>query len=259
MRRYNLVFALLIIVLMSGCSTMNKLNPFPQHVYSSPSTNKATKSTTAYDPKTKPYKVLGVTYYPLKSASGYDEVGYASWYGSDFHGKKTATGEIYNMYGLTAAHKTLPLGTRVKVTNLANGRSAYLVVNDRGPFVRGRTIDLSYGAAKQLGSVNEGVIKVRITAVGTVPATVPAVNKTVVASASKAYHVRVGAYSQRSNAAKVHNQLKQAGYVYSRIRQVESNGRVLHVVQAGSYASRDQADRVLSRLKKAFPSSYITS
>lgn len=255
MRRFNLVFTLLVIVLMSGCSTMNKLNPFPQHVHSSPSSGKGTESPRAYAPKTKPYTVMGVRYYPLKSAHGYDEVGYASWYGSDFHGKKTATGDIYNMYAMTAAHKTLPLGTRVKVTNLSNGRSVYLTVNDRGPFVRGRTIDLSYGAAQKLGSVEKGVIKVRITAVGTAPA--PAGH--TVASASSRYHVRVGAYSDQRNAARVHQQLKQAGYVHSHIKRISSNGRTLHVVQAGTYASRHQADRVLDRLKRAFPSSYITS
>lgn len=233
---------------------MNKLNPFPQSVYSTPP-SQGTKSTRAYNPKTKPYTVMGVKYYPLKSAHGYDEIGYASWYGSDFHGKKTATGEIYNMYAMTAAHKTLPLGTRVKVTNLENGRSVYLLVNDRGPFVRGRDIDLSYGAAQKLGSVEKGVIKVRITAVGTAPA--PA-DRTIVAAADR-FHVRVGAYSDRSNAARVHQQLKQAGYKYSQIKRVRSNGRLLHVVQAGTYASRGQANRVLSRLKRAFPSSYITT
>ncbi len=234
---------------------MNKINPFPQHVYSTPGSSKGGKATRAYDPKTKPYKVMGVTYYPLKSAHGYDEIGYASWYGSDFHGKRTATGETYNMHALTAAHKTLPLGTRVKVTNLENGRSAYLVVNDRGPFVRGRIIDLSYGAARKLGSVDKGIIKVRITAVGTVPAP----SGTTVAAAAEKYHVRVGAYSNYSNAARVHQQLKQAGYVHSHIKRVNRNGRILHVVQAGTYASRYQADRVLSKLKKSFPSSYITT
>lgn len=250
MRRSTLIFFLLFIVIMSGCSIVNKVNPFPKHIHSTPASQKG-KSKRAYAPKTRPYTVMGVTYYPLKSAHGYSETGYASWYGRDFHGKKTATGEVYNMYAMTAAHKTLPLGTRIKVTNLGNRRSVYLVVNDRGPFVRGRILDLSYGAARKLGSVNEGVIKVHITAVGTAPAP----NTTV--AAADAFHVRVGAFANRNNAVRVHRQLQKAGYKHSRIRQVRRKGRTLHVVQAGSYASREQAQRVLKRLKRTFPSSYI--
>ena len=93
---------------------------------------------------------------------GWTEVGIASWYGKPFHGRLTANGERYNMYGISAAHKTLPLGTKVKVTRLDNGRSLVVRINDRGPFVQGRIIDLSYGAAKKLKMVQEGIVKVRI-------------------------------------------------------------------------------------------------
>jgi rare lipoprotein A len=88
--------------------------------------------------------------------------GVASWYGKDFHGKATASGEIYDMNGLSAAHRTLPLGTRVRVKNLENGREADLRINDRGPFVRGRILDCSYGAAKELGYAGQGLARVRI-------------------------------------------------------------------------------------------------
>lgn len=255
MRRFQLIFALLVFVMMSGCAVIDQVNPFPQHIYSTPpSGSRSGSSTAAYAPKTKPYTVMGVTYYPLKSASGYDQVGMASWYGRDFHGKKTATGETYNMYALSAAHKTLPLGTRVKVTNLSNGRSVYLTINDRGPFVSGRIIDLSYGAASKLGSVDKGVIKVRITAVGSAPAP-----QNVTVAQKRLYHVRVGAFSDKSNAYRTNRELRAAGYTQARIRQVRANGRLLHVVQAGSYSDRQQAQRVLSKLKRVFPSSYITS
>jgi len=90
------------------------------------------------------------------------EYGNASWYGKDFHGRRTANGEVYNMYGISAAHKTLPLGTRVRVTNRNNGRTVTVRINDRGPYVRGRIIDLSYGAAKALGMVDEGVVPVKV-------------------------------------------------------------------------------------------------
>ena len=113
----------------------------------------------------KPYQINGVWYYPLPSAEGYVEDGLASWYGADFHGKRTSCGEPYNMWSDTAAHKTLPLGTNVKVTNLENGRSTILRINDRGPFVAGRIIDLSAKASQDLGCHVKGLAKVRVEAV----------------------------------------------------------------------------------------------
>jgi len=122
------------------------------------------------DPKLQPYSIKGVTYWPMQSALGYDEVGTASWYGPDFHGKKTATGETYDMFGISAAHKTLPLGTKVRVTNLANGRETELTINDRGPFIDGRIIDLSYATARLLGMAENGVAKVRVVGISDNPA-----------------------------------------------------------------------------------------
>ena len=110
----------------------------------------------------KPYTVAGVRYVPRDDRS-YDRTGMASWYGKNFHGKPTATGRRYNMYEMTAAHTTLPTGTQVKVTNLANGRSVIVVIADRGPFSKKRIIDLSYAAAKHLGFVQQGTAKVRVT------------------------------------------------------------------------------------------------
>ncbi len=93
---------------------------------------------------------------------GRSQTGMASWYGKKFNGRPTASGEIFDMYKLTAAHKKLPFGTRVRVTNLKNGKSVVVKVNDRGPFVRGRIIDLSYAAAKKIKMINDGVVKVRV-------------------------------------------------------------------------------------------------
>ena len=120
-------------------------------------------------PGSKPYTVRGKTYYPLKSAHGFVEVGVASWYGPGFHGKKTANGERYNQYAMTAAHKILPLGTKVRVTHLGNGRSVIVRVNDRGPFVEDRVIDLSRGAATRLNMMGSGTARVRIQSLGGVP------------------------------------------------------------------------------------------
>lgn len=121
------------------------------------------------DPKTNPYSVMGKTYWPVQSGLGFQEEGLASWYGMDFHGKKTATGETYDMFSISAAHKTLPLGTKVRVTNLENGRELELMINDRGPFVDGRVIDLSYASARLLGMADNGVAKVRVTGVADNP------------------------------------------------------------------------------------------
>lgn len=245
MRQVIVCIALVAILGMAGCTS---------RIYSTPPASKP-GTPTKYDPKTRPYTVMGKTYYPLKSARGYDEVGMASWYGKDFHGRKTANGQVYNMYGVSAAHKTLPLGTRVRVTNLSNNRSVVLTVNDRGPFVHGRVIDLSYGAAKKLGTVEAGVAKVRITAVGTVAQP----SRTTATSPMKRFHVRVGAFANRDNAVRVHRQLMANGYENANIATISRDGRILHIVQAGSYSSRDAAERVLERLKDKFPTSYIIS
>lgn len=112
--------------------------------------------------KNSSYQHDGVFYEPMASANGYSEEGIASWYGTKFHGKQTANGEVYDLYGMTAAHKTLPLPSYVKVTNRTNNRSVVLRVNDRGPFVDDRIIDLSYAAAKKLGFAEAGIALVLV-------------------------------------------------------------------------------------------------
>ncbi|HBX56630.1 septal ring lytic transglycosylase RlpA family protein [Pseudomonas sp. UBA2684] len=112
--------------------------------------------------KASPYTVFGKQYYPIPDARRYQAVGPASWYGTKFHGQATANGETYDLYGMTAAHKTLPLPSYVKVTNLENGKSAVLRVNDRGPFYSDRIIDLSFAAAKKLGYAESGTARVKV-------------------------------------------------------------------------------------------------
>ena len=112
-----------------------------------------------------PYTVLGKTYHLLPTAKGYREVGVASWYGSKFHGRSTSNGEAYDMFAMTAAHKTLPIPAYVRVTNLENGRSAIVRVNDRGPFHDDRLIDLSYAAARKLGVYANGTARVEVVAI----------------------------------------------------------------------------------------------
>jgi rare lipoprotein A len=112
--------------------------------------------------KASPYNVLGKTYYPMQDARNYRATGTASWYGTKFHGQATANGEAYDLYGMTAAHKTLPLPSYVRVTNLENGKSVVLRVNDRGPFYSDRIIDLSFAAAKKLGYAETGTARVQV-------------------------------------------------------------------------------------------------
>lgn len=145
MNRWTVLFAVAVLLdLASGCATHTT-----QHV-----------ATGAYKVGA-PYQIAGVWYYP-KDDPFYDETGVASWYGEDFHGKATANGETYDMNSLTAAHRTLPLPTMVRVTNLENGRSIKLRVNDRGPYARGRILDVSRHAAQLLGFQSSGTARVRV-------------------------------------------------------------------------------------------------
>lgn len=125
--------------------------------------NRQNSSSTSHDVRN--YKQYGKQYTVLSSSKNFQEQGYASWYGGRFHKKRTSSGERYNMYRMTAAHKTLPLDTYVRVTNLANGKSVVVKVNDRGPFVSNRVIDVSYAAAKKLGMVGRGTTPVKVTAI----------------------------------------------------------------------------------------------
>ncbi len=134
---------LLIILVVTGCGFLNQLG------------NRSGKS----------YVINGKRYHIMASATGYRENGYASWYGEPFHGRKTASGEVYDMNKISAAHKTLPLHTWVEVRNLDNKKVMAMRINDRGPFVKGRIIDLSRQAAKEMGFLNDGVAKVHLKAV----------------------------------------------------------------------------------------------
>ncbi len=118
------------------------------------------------DPTLRPYLVNGVRYYPLPESGGFVQSGKASWYGKEFHGRPTSSGELYDMYKKSAAHKTLPLGTHVKVLNLDNKKEIVVEINDRGPFVKGRIIDLSYAAAREIDLIGPGVSSVKIVALG---------------------------------------------------------------------------------------------
>jgi rare lipoprotein A len=160
-RNFSRLIFTSLVVLILGLTACASNTPPPLRAHSSTHSSHrephySIHHNAAYN---RPYRVRGKTYYPMRSASGYSEYGMASWYGSE-SGNRTAMGTHFRPHGLTAAHKTLPLPTKVRVTNLHNGRSVDVIVNDRGPFKKGRIIDLSRGAAKQIGLNGVGKVKI---------------------------------------------------------------------------------------------------
>jgi rare lipoprotein A len=160
-----LLSLLFTLLLFTGCSQKNGDVDYDSF-YKDTKNPKINNSKEMHKYTMRPYNVFGITYYPFvaKIGDGFD--GVASWYGPDFHSKRTSNGEIYDMYDMTAAHKTLPMNTVVKVDNLENGKSIIVRINDRGPFVKGRIIDLSNKAANQIDMVGRGTAKVKITVLG---------------------------------------------------------------------------------------------
>lgn len=190
----------------------------------------------------KPYEEFGVSYTPLLDHEGFVDKGLASWYGKKFHGRKTSNGETYDMYAMTAAHKTLPLGIFVRVENQSNGRSEVVRVNDRGPFVAGRVIDLSYAAANVLGVVGPGTAPVIVTALGYQhPSADGSVTYSLPPSIDRGpFAVQVGAFTQLQNGQRLRNTLQQR-YGYADIRQAQINGQLFYRVRAGKYSSLTDA------------------
>ena len=209
----------------------------------------------------KPYKVLGKWYQPLPDSKGFRQRGRASWYGADFHGKKTSNGEIYDMYAVTAAHKTLPLGTYVRVHNLENGRQLDVRINDRGPFVRGRIIDLSYTAAKKIGIVGPGTAAVEIVALGTPAASHS--NSTPSYTAGDYYSgnftFQVGAFADRRNAERLKTKLAR-DYVNAHITVFDRGDQIFYRVRVGKSTTLKQAVEYEDHLiQTGFPDAFAVA
>jgi len=168
--------------------------------------------------------------------TGQRQIGMASWYGKDFHGRPTSSGEIYDMNRLTAAHKTLPLGTEIRVEHLKNGRSVRVKVNDRGPFVGDRILDLSYAAAKELHAVEEGVFQVEIEII-----------KTPREEVGSRFFVQVGTYSVRQNADRMQVKTRRLGYPVHMDRY-DSNSKTLYRVRVGPFDSEEKAKQIEGKL-----------
>lgn len=199
-----------------------------------------------------PYVALGKRYVPVASSDGYRQRGTASWYGKKFHGKRTSSGDKYDMYKMTAAHRTLPLPSYVRVTNLENDKSVVVRVNDRGPFLHDRLIDLSYAAAYKLGIIGNGTGRVEVQAisrkaVGTQVASAgpsPSAGAPVEDRAGDAdrYFVQFGAFTESANAESLMRKLQQIGIGFAHIQHGDDG---YYRVRSGPFSSSSTAERIL--------------
>ena len=191
-----------------------------------------------------PYQINGKWYQPKKSARDFRERGIASWYGREFHGQKTSSGQTYDMHAMTGAHKTLPLGTYVSVHNLRNGKKVVVRINDRGPFVRGRVIDLSYGAAKEIGLVGPGTAPVEVVALGVPRETMVKgdIERTLVAGNYYVgdFSIQVGAFREKENAFRLKGQLERS-YKDVHITVQEEPDGTLYKVRVARCKTLEQA------------------
>lgn len=208
------------------------------------------------------YEVYGERYFVLPSSEGYEATGIASWYGRDFHGKRTSSGEIYDMHELTAAHKTLPLPSMVLVTNLDNGRSVVVTVNDRGPFVKDRIIDLSFAAAKELDIVRAGTGRVEVQALarasGAIPVAATGAGSAPVAAGAavaptlvptREMYLQVGAFSNAGNADRLKDQLESHGLTDVVVRRDSSVNPEIYRVRIGPLDGASEYDQLAARVE----------
>jgi len=193
-----------------------------------------------------PYRVAGQWYTPLQSEGRYDETGVASWYGTKFHGLRTANGEIYDMHALSAAHKTLPLPSLMRVTNLDNGRSVIVRVNDRGPFVKDRLIDLSYAAAKALGYAKKGTTHVRVQSLEIPPSPLPAT--LALGATLKANGQANGQANDQANAITVSSPDTLT------LPATAAVGKIF--VQLGAFGLQNNASQLQHKLQAHFPAAH---
>jgi len=206
----------------------------------------------------KSYEVFGKQYYVMATHHNYKERGIASWYGSKFHGRRTSSGEPYDMHGMTAAHKSLPLPTYVKVTNLKNNRQVILKVNDRGPFHEGRIIDLSHTAAVKLGIKATGTGWVEVEAISPGQTNDQTNSQTIISSlapnnktSAVALYIQLGAFSNSDNAHQLSERINlllssNQAYIIKRI----NNDQTLYKVRIGPFTDTAQADKQIQLLNE---------
>lgn len=210
-----------------------------------------------------PYTVLGKTYHLLSDESAYKERGKASWYGRKFHGRRTSNGEIYDMYAMTAAHKTLPIPSYVRVTNLNNGKTAVVRVNDRGPFHSGRIIDLSYAAAQRLGILGEGtgLVEVEIVLPNEAPSTPlqakPLNNLVPGSKLPPNTHLQIGAFGSESSAQQFAAQVGSK-LAYPVIISRTASGKTVYRVRVGPITDARDLQEVRHQIQRLnIPAAHV--
>jgi len=208
------------------------------------------------------YVVFGKRYYVLDNADGFVQRGVASWYGTKFHGRATSSGETYNMHDMTAAHKTLPIPVYVHVKNLDNGRSAVVRVNDRGPFIPGRIIDLSYAAAKKLGVDGPGTANVEISVMNAGESEPTAVVRSIPLDTNLEndlpLFIQMGSFSSQLNANNLVQTLLDANESAAQISELRTEAGLFYRVRVGPLYDIEEANAILSRLlDKGFQTARI--
>lgn len=257
--------ALLTLVSLAACSSNAPLRSAPP-----PSAAAGASGVTSAVPPPRSdrgnppfYEVLGKRYHVLPTSAGYVQRGVASWYGRDFHGLATSSGEPYDMHAMTAAHTTLPLPTWVEVTNLENGKHVVVKVNDRGPFVKNRLIDLSFAAATALDMVGTGTTRVEVRAVAppadafraatpVVAAAPPSSSSTAPAAQDTSIErmfLQVGAFAQQENAERLVARLRASGFSNPTLVTEPNDGRRLHRVWLGPVRDSVEYDALDARLR----------
>lgn len=207
-------------------------------------------------PWERPYWVDGVRYVPLLEADGFREEGLASWYGAEEHGGPTSNGEVFDMYRPTAAHKTLPLGCFIRVTSKLSGRSTVVRVNDRGPFVAGRIVDLSWRAARELDMLDGGVAPVLLEVVSAAPASAGPARGT---AGGGLFTLQVAAYRDRETARSLSERLGRE-FSWSAVREVETGQGRIFRVQAGRFGSRSEAEAARSvAARSGYPDAFVVA
>jgi len=237
-------------MLLAGCATRSPSAPPSLPPAPAPRSDPAAPEARPGEPR--PYRALGQWYQPLPDAKGFRQEGIASWYGPDFHGKRTSSGETYDMHGLTAAHKTLPLGTLVRVRNLQNQRSVELRINDRGPFVGTRVIDLSYEAARQLGVVGPGTAAVEVVAIGVLAGS-------PVDLYSGNFTFQVGAFTSQESAERLKAELNPR-FGNAHIVEFDRGDRLFYRVRVGKTTSLQEAAAYEAHLiRNGFPDAFAVA
>ena len=262
LRATSIVLFLLPALWLAGCSSSR----YSQHHDSAPArdidADQVPDAVPRHEAPSKygnpqSYKVNGRRYHVLGSAAGYSERGIASWYGNKFHGHRTSSGETYDMYAMTAAHKTLPLPSYVRVTNLKNGRSVVVRVNDRGPFHQNRLIDLSYVAAKKLDIIRSGTGLVEVVAVQPGAPQTTVADRKPDATDDMQLYLQVGAFVSRHNAEQLRDRLHRQ-FTRLTVRSDYSPDRKLYRVRIGPLDDVAEADRLAASLtQQGFSTPHI--